>query len=226
MIDFTPKDVYNIDDLLRIMTILRSKDGCPWDRAQTHKSIRRDFIEETYEAVEAIDNADSDLLCEELGDVLLQVVFHAEIEREAGRFSFDEIVNGVCQKLVHRHPHVFGDLSIDTADEVLANWNKIKADDKNQSITETLLAVSKALPALIRAQKVAKRSEAAGEIFTEAEIAAKIRALAANTEDDENIGELLFFTAFLAEKRKKDSELLLSAATNAYIKSSAESEKE
>jgi tetrapyrrole methylase family protein/MazG family protein len=217
MIDFTLKDVYDINDLLQIMTILRSPGGCPWDREQTHKSIRRDFIEETYEAVEAIDNGDSDLLCEELGDVLLQVVFHAEIEREAGRFSFDEIVNGVCQKLVHRHPHIFGNLEIDTADEVLKNWNKIKADDKGQNTKETLLAVSKALPALIRAQKVAKRSEAAGERFTEAEIAAKITELAAQTGENEKLGELLFFTAFLAEKRKKDGEELLSAATNAYI---------
>jgi tetrapyrrole methylase family protein/MazG family protein len=218
MIDFKQKDVYDINDLLNIMTILRGPDGCPWDREQTHKSIRRDFIEETYEAIEAIDNGDSDLLCEELGDVLLQVVFHAEIEREAGRFSFDEIVNGVSQKLVHRHPHVFGNLEIETADEVLRNWNKIKADDKKQNIKETLLSVSKALPALIRAQKVAKRSEAAGERLTEAEITAKITKLAAHTDDEKSIGELLFYTAFLAEKRKKDSEQLLGLATDEYIR--------
>jgi tetrapyrrole methylase family protein/MazG family protein len=217
MIEFTKKDFYSIDDLLRIMTILRSKDGCPWDREQTHKSIRRDFIEETYEAIEAIDTDDSDLLCEELGDVLLQVVFHAEIEREAGRFTFADIVNGVSEKLVHRHPHVFGDIEIETADEVLKNWNKIKADDKGQDVKATLLSVSRALPALIRAQKVAKRSEATGENFSGAELKAKIAELAAETDDDLKLGELLFFTAFLANKRKKDAEELLTHATDEFI---------
>jgi tetrapyrrole methylase family protein/MazG family protein len=217
MVNFTQKDFYNIDDLLELAAILRSPDGCKWDREQTHKSVRRDFIEETYEAIEAIDNDDSDLLREELGDVLWQVIFHCEMEREAGDFTFAEIVNDITAKLVHRHPHVFGELQIDTADAVIKNWNKIKAEDKKQSLPETLEAVSKALPALIRAEKVAKRSEAAGEKFTEKELKEKIAALAVNTDDDKNLGELLFFTAFLAERHKKDAEKLLSDATNAYI---------
>jgi tetrapyrrole methylase family protein/MazG family protein len=222
MIEFERKDFYNIEDLLNIMSILRSPDGCPWDREQTHKSIRRDFIEETYEAIEAIDTDDSDLLCEELGDVLLQVVFHCEIEREAERFTFADIVNGVCEKLVHRHPHVFGDISIDTADAVLKNWNKIKAEDKKQSVYETLLAVSKSLPALIRAQKIAKRSEAESERYSEAALKAKIAELSseiAGVDDSggEKLGELMFFTAFLAGKGKKDAEELLTKATDAYI---------
>jgi tetrapyrrole methylase family protein/MazG family protein len=228
MIEFERKDLYNIDDLLKLAAILRSPDGCPWDRKQTHKSVRRDFIEETYEAVEAIDSDDSDLLREELGDVLWQVIFHCEMEREAERFSFAEIVNDITAKLVHRHPNVFGDLEVSTADDMINVWNANKAKDKNQSIGETLEAVSKALPALIRSQKVAKRSEANGERFTEAEIKAKIAELAARLNDevndevnnetayDDKLGELLFFTAFLAEKRKKDAEKLLSDATNAY----------
>ena len=106
--DFERKDVYTMEDLLRIMEILRSPEGCPWDRAQTHESTRANFIEETYEAIEAIDTHDQPLLQEELGDVLLQVVLHCQIEKEAGGFDFADVVNGVAQKLVYRHPHVFG----------------------------------------------------------------------------------------------------------------------
>src|SRR5699024_1257194 len=110
MVDFERKDVYTTDDLLKIMEILRSPEGCPWDRAQTHKSVRANFIEETYEAIEAIDTEDRELLKEELGDVLLQVVLHSQMEKEAGSFTFEEVVDGVAQKLVYRHPHVFGDV--------------------------------------------------------------------------------------------------------------------
>jgi uncharacterized protein YabN with tetrapyrrole methylase and pyrophosphatase domain len=148
------------------------------------------------------------------------------MEREAGRFTFSEIVNDITAKLVHRHPNVFGDLEVSSADQMINVWNANKAKDKNQNIGETLEAVSKALPALIRSQKVAKRSEAEGERFTESEINAKIAELAANMNDetnnedaDKSLGELLFFTAFLAEKRKKDAEKLLSDVTNAYIES-------
>ena len=106
---FTEKPRYDFNDLVEIVKILRAPGGCPWDRAQTHKSIRNNFIEETYEAVEAIDNSDAELLKEELGDVLLQVALHAEIEREGGGFDMDDVCDGICKKLIIRHPHVFGD---------------------------------------------------------------------------------------------------------------------
>ena len=108
MVDFQCKDYYSMDDLLRIMELLRTPEGCPWDRAQTHQSIRRNMLEEAYEVAEAIDQQDPVHLQEELGDVLLQVVFHARMAQEAGQFDFGDVVDGICKKLVFRHPHVFG----------------------------------------------------------------------------------------------------------------------
>ena len=119
--NFTEKENYNFNDLVEIVKILRAPDGCPWDREQTHKSIRSNFIEETYEAVEAIDTDDLDLLKEELGDVLLQVALHAEIESEQGTFDINDVCDGICKKLIIRHPHVFGDVNADTTEKVLKN---------------------------------------------------------------------------------------------------------
>ena len=116
--EFKKKDKYSMDDLLQIMKILRAPGGCPWDREQTHQSIRNCFIEETYEAIEAIDTEDPILLQEELGDVLLQVLFHSEIEQEEGRFDFSDVVDGEAKKMVERHPHVFGSVTVDGADEL------------------------------------------------------------------------------------------------------------
>ena len=149
--EFERKAHYTVADLCRIMQLLRSENGCPWDRVQTHESIRKNLIEETYEAVEAIDCKNSDMLKEELGDVLLQVVFHAQMEAEEGRFTFDDVADGICQKLIVRHPHIFSDTKADSADEVLDNWNRIKQETKGQkTATETLNAVPRQLPALIR----------------------------------------------------------------------------
>ena len=126
MVNFKPKDSYSFEDLVEIMRLLRSENGCPWDREQTHESIRRNFIEEAYEAVEAIDKKDDANLCEELGDVLLQVVFHARIAEEDSRFDIGDVADGICKKLVLRHPHIFGDVSANTSEEVLRNWDEIK----------------------------------------------------------------------------------------------------
>lgn len=162
-VDFAFKETYSIEDLLAIMRILRGENGCPWDREQTHQSIRNNFIEETYEAVEAIDNSDPVLLEEELGDVLLQVVYHAEMEREAGRFSFEDVADGICQKLIQRHPHIFGDVVAGTTDEVLDNWDEIKKKTKGQTTyTDTLKSVPKVFPSLMRAAKVQKRAAKSG----------------------------------------------------------------
>ncbi len=162
---FERKEKYTIDDLLEIMEILRSPEGCPWDREQTHKSIRNNLIEETYEAVEAIDTENSELLCEELGDVLLQVVFHAQLEKEKGGFDFSNVVDGVAKKLIERHPHVFGDVTVKDSSEVLANWDAIKRRTKGRkTIADVLEGVSPALPALMRSQKLAKKAaKAAGK---------------------------------------------------------------
>ena len=122
-----------IEELKNVIKRLRAKDGCPWDREQTHKSIRKDFIEETYEVIEAIDTDDKKLLREELGDVLLQVVFHARIEEEAGEFNIDDVANDICVKLIHRHPHIFADVNVSGSSDVLRNWEAIKSEEKSRN---------------------------------------------------------------------------------------------
>ena len=126
------KKRYDFDDLVTVVEVLRSDVGCPWDREQDHKSLRKGFIEETYEVIEAIDTSDPVLLREELGDVMLQVVFHAQIETEAGVFNIDDVSNDICVKLIHRHPHVFGDVVAEDAEKVLENWEQIKSDEKQR----------------------------------------------------------------------------------------------
>ena len=132
MINFTRKPRYGYEDLLEIIRLLRSPEGCPWDRVQTHQSIRRGMLEEAYEAAEAIDTDNAALLKEELGDVLMQVVFHAGIEADAGRFDMDDVCDGVVKKLLYRHPHVFGDVAVSGSGEVLQNWEELKRKEKHQ----------------------------------------------------------------------------------------------
>lgn len=163
MVDFIRKDKYNIEDLLHIMELLRGPGGCPWDAEQTHESIRKDFIEETYEVIEAINKKDKELLKEELGDTLLQVAFHAQIEKEIGSFDFSDVCDGICKKLIERHPHVFGEVSVSSTDEVLSNWDTIKRKSKGQKTQgSSMLKVPKELPALMRAQKIQQKAKKAG----------------------------------------------------------------
>ncbi len=157
------KESYTFDDLQSIMRILRSPEGCPWDREQNHASIRKNFIEETYEVAEAIDTDSPVLLCEELGDVMMQVVFHTEMERESGRFEMSDVINGVCKKLIHRHPHVFGDVCADTSEKVLNNWDAIKKEEKGlKDIGDVLASVPTTLPSLMKAQKMIKKAAKSG----------------------------------------------------------------
>ena len=143
--DFVEKSEYKFDDLVEIVKILRSPEGCPWDREQTHKSVRADFIEETYEVIEAIDTDDLDLLKEELGDVLLQVALHSEMESEKDTFNINDVCDGICKKLIIRQPHVFGNVNAETTDQVLKNWDAIKMQTKSQQTqTQAMESVSKA----------------------------------------------------------------------------------
>ncbi|MBQ4054080.1 MAG: MazG family protein [Clostridia bacterium] len=159
--EINKKESFDTSDLELITVILR--DRCPWDREQTHESSRQCFIEEVYEACDAIDKKDPENLCEELGDVLLQVLFHSVMSQEDGQFDYSDVVNGICRKLIVRHPHVFGDVAAETTAEVLSNWDKIKADTKGQKApADTVRDVPLALPALMRAQKIAKRAAKAG----------------------------------------------------------------
>lgn len=163
MIHFLRKEKYDFEDLVEITRILRSDEGCPWDREQNHKSIRMNFVEETYEACEAIDNDDPVLLLEELGDVLAQVVFHAELETEAGRFDISDVADGVCKKFIERHPHVFGDVQADNSAEVLKNWDDIKRREKKQKTHFSAMdSVARSLPSLMRAEKLQSKAKKAG----------------------------------------------------------------
>lgn len=228
--NFVFKDHYGMDDLLRIMEILRGEGGCVWDREQDHHTIRNNFIEETYEAVEAIDREDTDLLREELGDVLLQVVFHARMEEEAGGFSFSDVCDGICKKLVYRHPHVFGDVTVENSGQVLDNWDKLKKAEKHQqTAASTLEGVSKALPALVRAVKVQKRAgkvgfeypalaDALGDLRSE--IAELEEALAKEDGDGvfEEMGDVLFSAANVSRLLKADPEEALTRSTEKFIR--------
>lgn len=220
---------YGIDDLLAIMERLRQPDGCPWDREQDHHSIRNDFIEETYEAAEAIDRENREELCEELGDVLLQIVFHCQIEREQQGFDFTDVCDGICKKLIERHPHVFGSVSVENSDEVLENWDMIKQKSKHQNtFTDTLKSVPAAYPALMRAQKIQKRAKKAGFDWDDVDGTFKklyeemneLKAAVAEGNDShifEEYGDLLFSAVNVSRFLKVDSEQALNGATNKFV---------
>ncbi len=222
------KNAYTANDLVTIVELLRSPGGCPWDIEQTHTSIRNDFIEETYEVIEAIDNGDPALLREELGDVLLQVAMHARMEEEAGRCTFDDIANDICVKMITRHPHVFGDVKAETAGQVLANWEVIKSEEKKRErITDKLTAIPRQLPALMRAVKVGKK--AAVLDFPDAEsVACKVEEELAEVREamracepakiEEEIGDLLLTVASLSRKLGVDAEQALGHATDKFIR--------
>ncbi len=227
--DFEFKDKYDISDLLEIVKILRSENGCPWDKVQTHESIRTDLIEEAYEVCEGIDANSPEMLREELGDLLLQVAFHSQIETENGNFSFDDVCNEICSKLIFRHPHVFGEVKADTEEQVLKNWDALKKTEKHQeSFTQTLESVPKNFPALLRGQKITRRAERAGLPINNAEqcidkIKQGLDALVCDS-DEENIaqnqqiiGNLLFCFCNLSRILKIDSEKALTYAINRFI---------
>ncbi len=163
---YIPKDLDNTKDfydLLRIIDILRGENGCPWDKDQDHDSIKRNLIEESYEVLEAIDEKNENMIVEELGDVLFQVIFHSQIGKEEGYFNVNDVIEGICNKMINRHPHIFGDEIAETTEDVIDNWDKIKMkEQKMNSYTDTLKHVAKNLPALIRAEKVQKKAAKVG----------------------------------------------------------------
>lgn len=226
---FVGKSKYSFEDLVEIMRILRRPDGCPWDREQTHESIRQNFIEETYEAIEGIDKKDNVLLCEELGDVMMQVVFHSVISEEEKTFDVDDVITGVCSKLVLRHPHVFADTVADNTAKVLENWDKIKTVEKKYNSTgEKIDSVSRAMPSLMRAQKIGGKCRKAGFDFADAEDAAK--KLSEETEEllaehrngnkeaeFEEAGDLLLAAANVVRLCDVDCEKALYMACEKYI---------
>ena len=221
------KESYKFEDLRAVVEVLRAPGGCPWDAEQTHESIREDFIEETYEVIEAIDNKDRVLLCEELGDVMLQVVFHARIEEEKGVFCIDEVCDGICRKLIHRHPHVFGDVKVDGSTQVLDNWDKIKSEEKQrETVTDKLNAIPRQLPALMRAQKVGKKAKCfdfanADDVLVklDEEKNELVEAIASGDADsiEEEMGDLLLTLTSLCRKLGIKGENALNRATDKFI---------
>mgnify|MGYP002513432420 CR=1 FL=1 len=169
-VNFEFKENYTFNDLVEIVKILRSPGGCPWDMEQNHKSIREDFLEETYEVLEAIDTENKVLLEEELGDVLLQVVFHSQISKEDNDFDINNVTDGICKKLIIRHPHVFSDVTVNSTEEVLSNWDDIKRQTKSQETQSVAMAaIPKTFPALMKAQKVQEKAKKAGFDWNDAE---------------------------------------------------------
>lgn len=235
MINFVQKDFYTVKDLEEIVAILRAPGGCPWDAEQTHESVRREFLEETYEVVEAIDEADPDHLKEELGDVLLQVVFHAQMEREAGRFDLEAVADGICKKLIYRHPHVFGQVEVSGTGQVLENWDQLKRKEKGQSThTDALNSVARSLPSLWRAEKVQAKARKAGFDWDEVsgpldklseELDELKTAVAENSNIEEELGDLLFAAVNLSRFVKVDCENALTAATDKFIRRFAKVEE-
>ena len=226
--DFKFKSEYDFNDLVKIVKVLRAPDGCPWDREQTHKSIRANFIEETYEAIEAIDTDDLELLKEELGDVLLQVAMHAEMESEKGTFDIGDVIDGICKKLVIRHPHVFGDLNANNTDEALSNWDAVKMKTKSQKTqTEAILSVSRALPSLMRSAKIQGKAAKVGfdwdnvdgaldKLYEECdELKAAIKSNDKENQREE-LGDVLFSAVNVARFLDIDSEHALYDACDKF----------
>lgn len=227
MIDFQYKDSYDVSDLVRIATILRSPGGCPWDAEQDHASIRRNMLEEAYEVCEAIDQESTEHLQEELGDVLFQVVFHSEMEREKGSFDLDAVADGICKKLIFRHPHVFSDVKVASSEDVLVNWDELKRKEKHQeSYTATLESVARSLPALWRAEKVQKKARKAGFDWDNVsgaldklseEIQELKEAVQTASNIQEELGDLLFAAVNVSRFLDIDPEDALNAASDKFI---------
>lgn len=226
MIDLLNKKSFDCNDLIEIVRILRAPGGCQWDGEQTHASIRRNFLEEAYEVAEAIDEGSSEHLKEELGDVLLQVVFHSSIEQDAGRFDLDDVADGVCKKLIYRHPHVFGDVTVRSTGEILSNWEELKKKEKGQSCqADAVDAVARSLPALWRAEKVQKKAAKVG--FDWPDVSGAMDKLREETEElsqamdgrgdaFEELGDLLFAAVNVSRFLDIDPEDALQAASDKF----------
>lgn len=227
--EFVLKDKYNIDDLVAIIKVLRAPGGCPWDREQTHESIKKNFIEETYEVVEAINKQSTDMLREELGDVLLQIVLHSEMESENGNFSFDDVVNDIVQKLVVRHPHVFGEVVANNTAEALNSWDTVKLKTKGQkNQTESMLSVPRELPALMRAQKIQHKaakigfdwdnvSGAVDKLYEEIDELKTAMEQGKRFDIEDEFGDVLFSCVNIARFIDVDSEEALTASTDKFM---------
>lgn len=228
-VDFEFKEHYQMEDLISIIALLRAPGGCPWDREQTHASIKKNFIEEVYEVIEAINQNSTDGLKEELGDVLLQIVLHTQMEAEKGNFDFNDVADGICKKLILRHPHVFGSVQADSTDEVLANWDAIKLKEKGmKKVSDSMRSIPRELPALMRAQKVQRKAAgqgfdwenidgAADKLYEEINELKNALLQGDRHSIEDEFGDVLFSCVNIARFIHVDSEEALTGATDKFL---------
>ena len=224
------EETKDFQDLLDVMSVLRSEDGCMWDLEQTHESLKRYLIEECYEVIEAIDEEDDEKLVEELGDVLLQIVFHAQIGKEDGYFNINDIVQGITNKMISRHPHIFSDVKVDNADEILSNWDEIKKKEKSiNTYTDELKHIPKCFPGLIRADKVQRKAAKVGfdwddvkpameKVLEELEEIKDVYKSGEVSRIQEEVGDLIFATVNIARLLDIDPEFAVNYTIDKFIK--------
>ena len=227
MVNYPKKATYTYEDLVHILRILRAPGVCPWDREQTHKSNRRNFLEEAYEAAEAFDLDDPELMEEELGDMLMQVLFNIHIEEDAGRFTTDDVTDHVVRKLIFRHPHVFASTSADTSEHELVNWDKLKRQEKGQRTTaEAMDSVARSLPALWRADKLQSKAAKAGFEFAgvsgaldklDEETQEQRAAVESGTKFEEELGDVLYAAVTVGRFCGVDPEAALEKTCEKFI---------
>lgn len=223
------KDIYTFEEFVDIIRELRSEHGCPWDREQTHESLRECMLEECYEAIDAINKNDLENLKEELGDVLLQVALHTVIAEETNEFTMDQVTTDISKKMIHRHPHVFSDINAESPSEVLRNWEAIKEKEKKEeTVSDGMLRVAEALPALIRATKIQKKAAKVGVegedtrtvinlLKTSINEIEKQSAIGNSSHIEEEIGKTLFLITDLSRKLGVNAENSLTNATDKFI---------
>lgn len=228
MLDWVPSAPYTAEQLLEVLRILRDpENGCPWDKVQTHASIRKNFLEETCEVLEAIDADNPAMLREELGDVLMQVVFHADIEKDRGRFTMEDVVDGVVKKLLYRHPHVFGSGQEDSPQSVSVSWDKLKRAEKGQKTTgDAMDSVARSLPGLWRAEKLQKKAADAGFDFKDisgalCKLEEEVRELRQAVETgrgvEEELGDVLFAAVKVGRFAGVDPETAIASTCEKFI---------
>ncbi len=221
----SPENLDRFETLVDILAKLRGPEGCPWDREQTHASLRENLLEECYEVLEALDEGDSAHLCEELGDLLMQVLFHARIAAEAGDFELADVIRGIRTKLVHRHPHVFGSVQVAGSEEVLHNWETLKRKERGDD-TSMLAKVPRQLPALGYSQAIQSRvvrvgfdwENIDGVIDKLAEEVAELKQAASHKEKAWEFGDLLFTLVNVARRLGVDSETALREANQRFYR--------
>ena len=230
MVEWEYKEKYGLEDFIRLIDVLRGPGGCPWDIKQTHESLKHNVVEEAWEVVDAINEGSEAHLREELGDLLMQVIFHASISKERGGFNLDDISDEAVKKLVHRHPHVFGSVKADTPDEVLTNWDAIKrADRGQQSAASAMDGIPRGLPGLMRSEKI--QSKAAKYGFDWPDVSGAMDKLREETAElqegidagdieniKEEIGDALFSVVNVARFYKLDTEECMHAACEKFIR--------